>query len=155
MKKFFIGLGVFFLCAVLVLFINYKKTNVDIPANDDTYIEESEVEESEKDDDIISWKDVGDYESETVKVKGDVVGTKYLKDSNGSPTMLNIGEDYPSDKRFTVIIWGENRDNFDGNPEETYLNEEVVVKGEIYSYNGIYQMEVTSPDDIKIVDDSE
>lgn len=149
MKKFFVVLGVVFVCAVIALFINYKVTNVDIPAGDDSdmYTEESE------DNDVISWKDVGDYESETVKVKGRVVGAVYLKDSNGSPTMLNIGKDYPSEKRFTVVIWGENRDNFDGSPEETYLDEKVIVKGEIYSYNGVYQMEITTPEDIRIIDD--
>ena len=43
-------------------------------------------------------------------VKLPVRGTIYASGSNGSPTFLNLGRDYPSLSRFTVVIWGENRE---------------------------------------------
>ena len=103
----------------------------------------------------IPWEDAaGYYEGEYVTLFGVVEGSEYASASNGRPTFLNIGNEYPNSDRVTVVIWGENRDNFDIAPESYYLGELVVVRGELYYYEGVPEIEVYSPDDIFIVDES-
>src|SRR5687768_4440310 len=60
----------------------------------------------------ISWQDAGDHIGETATIRGPVAGTRYASDSNGQPTFLNVGVDYPNPDRFVVLIWGENRGEF-------------------------------------------
>jgi hypothetical protein len=48
-----------------------------------------------------------------------------------------------------VVIWGENRGNFSQPPEVYYLNKTIYVTGLIDSYEGVAQIEVTSPAQIQ------
>ena len=91
---------------------------------------------------------IGEWATENNPVYGPVVGASYRPDISGQPTWLNIGEDYPSQNRFVVIIWGENRGNFPQAPEDYYLGKTIYVTGLITEYNGVPQIEVTSPDQI-------
>ena len=98
----------------------------------------------------VNWMDAGRYLGKYIKVCGPVIGTDYASSSNGSPTFLNVGEDYPSTRRFVILIWGENRRNFSFSPESSYLGKTICARGEIETYNGIYQVEVSSPSSIEI-----
>src|SRR3712207_4248623 len=60
----------------------------------------------------ISWDDALQHVGERQTIEGPVVGTVYVASSNGQPTFLNVGRDYPDSGRFTVVIWGDDRDNF-------------------------------------------
>ncbi len=97
----------------------------------------------------ISWDKAKDHIGDRTTVCGPVVGTKYGATSSGKPTWLNIGKDYPSSERFVVIIWGENRGNFPQPPEDYYLGKTICVTGLIQEYEGIPQIEVTTPDQIQ------
>jgi DNA/RNA endonuclease YhcR with UshA esterase domain len=79
-----------------------------------------------------------------------VAGTKYASSSNGSPTFLNLGVDYPSSRRFTVVIWGRNRSRF-GAPERRYRGRTICVRGHVDTYRGIPEIEARSPSQIRIV----
>ena len=70
--------------------------------------------------------------------------------TSDSPTFLNLGRDYPSLSRFTVVIWGENRGRF-GTPERTYRGKTICVRGRITSYGGVAEIEATSPNQIAVV----
>ena len=48
---------------------------------------------------------------------GPVITANYEPASDGQPTFLNVGEDYPNPGRFAVVIWGENRSAFSPPPE--------------------------------------
>lgn len=98
----------------------------------------------------VDWTDAEKYFGEYATVCGPVRGTNYASSSNGSPTFLNIGKDYPSDDRFVVLIWGENRNNFSFSPENYYLGKTICARGEVEMYDGIYQIEVRSPSMIDI-----
>jgi hypothetical protein len=78
-----------------------------------------------------------------------VAGTRYASWSNGSPTFLNLGVDYPSPRRFTVVIWGRNRARF-GAPERRYRGRTICVRGFVSTYRGLPQIEATSPSQIAI-----
>lgn len=97
----------------------------------------------------ISWDEAKDYIGDRTTVCGPVAGTTYGATSNGRPTWLNIGKDYPSSERFVVIIWGENRGNFPQPPESYYAGKTICVTGLIQEYQGIPQIEVTTPDQIQ------
>jgi DNA/RNA endonuclease YhcR with UshA esterase domain len=99
----------------------------------------------------IDWSEASSHMGETVTVEGPVVGTMYADTSNGEPTFLNVGADYPDSSRFTVVIWGEDRSNFDGPPEDAYSGQTIRVTGTISDYQGVSQMEISSPSDIEIL----
>ena len=99
--------------------------------------------------DAISWDKAKDHIGDRTTVCGPVAGTKYGATSRGKPTWLNIGKDYPSSERFVVIIWGENRGNFPQPPESYYDGKTICVTGLIQEYQGIPQIEVTTPDQIQ------
>ena len=96
----------------------------------------------------ISWDKAKDHIGDRTTVYGPVAGTNYGATSNGRPTWINIGKDYPSSERFVVIIWGENRGNFPQAPEVYYLGKTICVTGLIQEYNGVPQIEVTEPSQI-------
>jgi hypothetical protein len=79
-----------------------------------------------------------------------VVATFYARSSNGSPTFLNVGRDYPDSRRFTVVVWGSDRGSF-GAPERRYRGRTICVIGRIELYQGVAEIEATRPSQIRIV----
>lgn len=98
----------------------------------------------------IDWRQAAQYAGQEVTICGPVVGAHYASSSNGRPTFLNIGEDYPSPNRFTVLIWGHDRDNFSQKPEEIYANLTICVHGKVEIYEGVAEIEVESPGQISV-----
>jgi hypothetical protein len=97
----------------------------------------------------IGWQTARQKIGSTATVKGRVAGTKYASYSSGSPTFLNVGVDYPSSRRFVVVIWGTNRGRF-GAPENRYKGRMICVRGTITTYGGVAQITATSPTQIFI-----
>lgn len=97
----------------------------------------------------IQWNEAKYYIGEYMTVCGPVIDSHYASTSSGQPTFLNIGKDYPDLDRFTVVIWGDNRGNFPSPPEDYYLGKNIGVTGLITEYEGIAQIEVSTPSQIK------
>ena len=97
----------------------------------------------------IHWSDAKGYVGERETVYGPVVDTHWASTSNGKPTFLNIGKPYPDSKRFTVVIWIQNRGNFPQAPEVYYLGKTIYVTGLITTYGGVAQIEAKSPNQIR------
>ena len=95
----------------------------------------------------VSWQTAKTVVGRYATVKGRVAGSKFASASNGSPTFLNLGVDYPSAKRFTVVIWMKNRDKF-GVPEARYKGHTICVHGYVDSYRGVPEIEATDPSQI-------
>jgi hypothetical protein len=74
----------------------------------------------------------------------------YASSSNGAPTFLNLGNNYPNMNRFTVVIWGRNRSSF-GTPELRYRGRTICVRGRVSAYAGVPQIEATSPSQIGVL----
>jgi hypothetical protein len=96
----------------------------------------------------ISWKDASDHIGERTTVEGLVVNTNFASSSNGGPTFLDVGKEYPDPDRFSVVIWEESRGSFPEAPEDMYLGKRIVVKGLIKTYRGVPEIIVDSPKDI-------
>ena len=104
---------------------------------------------------VVDWSEAGKYAGEERTVCGPVKGTHYAESSNGKPTFLNIGEDYPSPKRFTVLIWGDDRDNFPSEHELFYAEKNICANGEIQEYQGTFEIVVRSPEAITVQESSD
>jgi hypothetical protein len=92
----------------------------------------------------ISWSQAKAHIGRVKTVRGRVAGAFYASSSNGSPTFFNLGADYPSSRRFTVVIWGRDRHRF-GAPERRYARRTICVRGLIRSYDGVAEVFATSP----------
>jgi hypothetical protein len=101
-------------------------------------------------DGVIDWSDAKQHVGENAVIYGTVQSVKYASSSNGSPTFLNIGVDYPNENRVSVIIWDKNRGNFSPSPESLYSGQEVYVSGYIDTYNGVVEIEVSNPSQIEV-----
>jgi len=99
----------------------------------------------------ISWSEAAEHVGQYVTVEGPVVSTYHAERSKGSPTFLNIGKPYPARGRFTVLIWGRDRDNFPGEPEEIYRGKTIRVTGVVETYKGTPEIVARSADQIEIV----
>jgi hypothetical protein len=97
----------------------------------------------------VTWQQARGMVGRTLTVRGRVAGTLYAATSSGSPTFLNVGVDYPSSRRLTVVIWGRNRSRF-GAPESRYRSRTICVRGYIDTYRGVAEIEATSPSQIVV-----
>lgn len=97
----------------------------------------------------IPWNEAKYHLGERATVYGPVVDTHYASTSSGQPTFLNLGQGYPDPDRFTVVIWGRNRSNFSSPPESYYYGKGICVTGLITEYQGVAQIEVSTPSQIQ------
>jgi len=102
-------------------------------------------------DGAISWENASSYIGQFVTISGPVKSTKYASSSNGSPTFLNIGADYPDPSRVTALIWGEDRNLFPDAPESMYAGKMICVTGKVELYSGACEIIVSEPAQIEIV----
>lgn len=99
----------------------------------------------------IPWSEASGHVGETVTLYGPIVDTEWAAGSNGQPAFLDMGAAYPDESRVSVTIWGEDRSNFPEPPEDTYKGLTVAVTGEVYVYDGVCRVEVTSPSQITVL----
>lgn len=99
----------------------------------------------------ITWDQASAHIGEQATIAGPTISTVYASDSRGQPTFLNIGKDYPDFGRFTVVIWGYDRDNFSFMPEVEYNSKMICVTGLVETYKGIPQIVADTAGDITIV----
>jgi hypothetical protein len=98
----------------------------------------------------ISWQNARSGVGRVATIRGRVAGTRFASASNGSPTFLNLGVNYPNPRRFTVVIWIENRAVF-GRPEVRYRGKTLCVRGRVKTYGGVPEIEARSPSQIRVV----
>jgi DNA/RNA endonuclease YhcR with UshA esterase domain len=86
---------------------------------------------------------------ESQTVCGAVKGSYYAKNSNGSPTYINLDGSYPN-QPFNIVIWNQYRSTFKIAPEQSYKGKNLCITGIIDEYKGIPNIEVKSPSQIQI-----
>ena len=97
----------------------------------------------------LSWQKARNAVGRVATIRGRVAGTRFASSSTGSPTFLNVGVNYPNPRRFTVVIWIENRSAF-GRPEVRYRSRNICVRGRVTSYQGVPEIEARSPSQIRV-----
>ena len=95
----------------------------------------------------ISLDEVGKHIGDSVKVCGQVYDTYYAVRTENTPTFLNIGAKYPN-QLLTVVIWGDVRKKFEGNPEEVFKDKQVCVIGKLEIYKDKPQIVIQKTDQI-------
>ncbi len=98
--------------------------------------------------DTISPEDAINHIGQQATVCGNVASTHFSFRSKGQPTFINLNRPYPS-QIFTVLIWGSDRGNFPGSPENYYRNKRICVSGMIQQYRGTPEIIVRSANQIK------
>lgn len=81
---------------------------------------------------------------EFATVCGHVNGANFVADSVGIPTFLNLDSAWPF-QTFNVVIWGEQRADFDNPPEERFFDKDVCVTGVIQQYDTWLQIQAGRP----------
>lgn len=98
----------------------------------------------------LNWEEAASHLGEKQSVCGPVLGAAYASTSEGQPTFLNIGENFPDENRFSVVIWGDARENFSTPPETAYLGKTICIHGEISQFEGVVQVTVEFPTQISL-----
>ena len=88
----------------------------------------------------IKAEDAAKHVGETVMLCGKVFGGRYFE--KNEKTLLNMGGAFPN-HTLTLVIDSADRKKFTGKPEDTYLNKEVCVKGEIRDFKGKPELQIT------------
>ena len=82
---------------------------------------------------IITTDSLSQHIGDSVTVCTKIYGGIYLDRSNGTPTFLNAGGNYPN-APLTIVIWAETRKQFNNPPEVFYKDKEVCISGKIILY---------------------
>jgi hypothetical protein len=97
----------------------------------------------------IKLEDALKHINDSVKVCGKVAGIRFLENSEGQPTFINMGAAYPK-QLLTVVIWGIVRSKFEKKPEELFMDKEVCVIGKIEIYKEKPQIVIAEPNRIMV-----
>ena len=89
-----------------------------------------------------------------VTVCGKIFTARFMEQANKQPALLNMGAPFPN-QPFTVVIFGESRNNFTYKPEEFLNGKDICVTGVIQEYKGKPQMIITKETEVKIITPSE
>jgi DNA/RNA endonuclease YhcR with UshA esterase domain len=96
----------------------------------------------------IKLEEVKNHVGDSVKLKAKIYGGKYIESVKGSPTFLNVGDNYPN-APLTLVIWGNVRSLFKIAPEEMYNKGYVQwIVGKIELYKGKPEIVITNPNQV-------
>lgn len=97
----------------------------------------------------IQVKEIRNYIGDSVSFCSKVFRTRYFKESEEGPTLLDVQTDF-SDPFVNVVILEKNRAKFTGSPEANFLNQDVCISGVVRLRNNIPYLEVHSPEQIRM-----
>ena len=97
----------------------------------------------------ISAKDAAKHVGETVTIADKIYGGKFL--AGPGLTLLDMGGAHPNEA-LTVLIKGDDRKKFSGEPEVIFKGKAVTVTGTIIDYKGKPEIVVTEATQIKVTE---
>jgi hypothetical protein len=99
----------------------------------------------------IKLEDVANHIGDSVIVCGKVADAAFVETMENGPTFLNLGAPYP-DQLLNLIIWEDQRGQYDPAPEKLYVNKNVCATGKIEIINNIPQIVIYNKRQLKITD---
>lgn len=100
----------------------------------------------------INTAQVKEYIGKDACVCGKVVSTKFSENGKTNPTYINLDKKYP-EQVFTLMIFGQDRQNFSYKPEEFLQGKTICVKGKIGEYKGSPQIIANKEKQVEILKD--
>lgn len=91
-----------------------------------------------------------DYIGKETCVCGKVVSTKFSENGKTNPTYINLDKKYP-EQVFTVMVFGQDRNNFSYKPEDFLQGKTICVKGKVGEFKGTPQIIANKEKQIEIV----
>jgi hypothetical protein len=99
----------------------------------------------------IKLEDAAKHIGDSVYVCGKVADAAFVETMDNSPTFLNLGAPYP-DQLLNLVIWKDQRNQYNPAPESQYINKNVCVTGKIEIINDFPEMIIYNKQQIKITD---
>ena len=99
-------------------------------------------------DSSIDWSLAKNYVGQRITVRGTVAEYRYLMNSKGRPTWIELGAKPPAKNRLSVVVWGHDRSKFGRTLSEDLVNRQVCVTGLIKLYDGIPEITLKLPKDL-------
>lgn len=97
----------------------------------------------------IKLEDAGKHVGDSVTVCGKVAGGIFLEEMENSPTFLSLGAAYP-DQLLMLVIWKDQRAQFDPAPETQYADKDVCATGKIVIMRERPQIVIYKKEQIKL-----
>jgi hypothetical protein len=99
----------------------------------------------------IKLEDAAKHIGDSVIVCGKVADAAFVETMENSPTFLNLGAPYP-DQLLNLVIWKDQRGQYDSSPETLYVNKNVCVTGKIELINDLPEIVIHNKRQIKITE---
>lgn len=101
----------------------------------------------------IQLEELSGHIGDSITVKANIYGVRYLETAKNTPTFINVGAAYPN-QLLTIVIWGNVRQGLGYAPEEKPQNNGMaVVSGKVELYRGKPQIVITDPKQLRILYD--
>lgn len=94
-------------------------------------------------------EEASQHVGDRARVCGPVAEVVQVTEIGGAPTFINLERKHP-EQPFTVLIWERDRRRWRVPPEEQYLRRDICVTGQIQMHEGIPQIVVSSPQQIRV-----
>jgi hypothetical protein len=98
----------------------------------------------------IELKDVAKHVGDTVRVEGKIYGVKTFPENAKSPTLLNLGADFPQ-QVLTIAVFPSYKTDSIEMPDERFKGDIAIVTGKVELYKGKLQIVVRSSEALRIV----
>lgn len=97
---------------------------------------------------IVTAQEAHKHVGAQATVCGSVAEIVRITEINGQPTFINLDREHP-DQPFTAVIWADDRLRWSPPPEKQYANQTICIRGVIRVHEGIPQIEVSVPGQIR------
>ena len=91
-------------------------------------------------DQAIPWFQAKEMDDQIVTVSGVIVEYAYMPKVNGQPTWINIGGKYPNKNRLSIVVWGDDRQEFASVLSDKLVGRKLCVMGRVKMHNGVPQI---------------
>ncbi len=92
----------------------------------------------------VQLEEISNNIGDSIIVTGKVYTTRYLENSKGAPTLINIGAAFPN-QLLTVVIFSDDRSKFAQGPEVMVADKTISVTGKVTLFKDKPQIVVSSP----------
>lgn len=96
-------------------------------------------------DSPIEWRNAKDHVDQRVALIGVVKDYRYMPNTRGEPTFINIGERFPNKDRLTVVVWGSDREKFGMALSDRLVGRTVCVIGTVTMRDNSPQISIKWP----------